>query len=476
MRFARPALVSRGNQSFHPALRNTHSVLLVALALCGCTSDSKRPEKLTGNVLYRERMMLPPGATVTVTLEDVSRADAPAVQLAQTVFQPQGGPPFPFSLEYDPARITAGARYAVRARIDNQGQLLFTTTEFVDPFGTDADKGVELLVRAAARPDARQTLSPGTFEGILPCADCAGVRHRLVVREGNVFFLRVEYLGQGEDRHFDDIGTWSISSDGGTLLLHGGREAVPRFEILSPDSLLQLDTEGRRIASQLPYELVRAVAPQSFEPRLRMRGMYSTMADAGFFTECLTRLRLPVEHEADIAAIERAYATARRTPGEEVLAAIEGRIAKRPPMEGDGVLDMLVVEHFDKFWPGETCGARQSQAELIGTYWKLVRLHEETIVVGPPQREPHLKLEPNNRLGGFGGCNRFMGTWQLEAQTLRFSGIAMTKMACLAGMEQEGAFLTALESMSTWKILGEHLEFYDAQGKLLARFEARSRE
>ncbi|HZL85692.1 MAG TPA: YbaY family lipoprotein, partial [Candidatus Krumholzibacteria bacterium] len=168
MRFARPALVSRGNQSFHPALRNTHSVLLVALALCGCTSDSKRPEKLTGNVLYRERMMLPPGATVTVTLEDVSRADAPAVQLAQTVFQPQGGPPFPFSLEYDPARITAGARYAVRARIDNQGQLLFTTTEFVDPFGTDADKGVELLVRAAARPDARQTLSPGTFEGILP--------------------------------------------------------------------------------------------------------------------------------------------------------------------------------------------------------------------------------------------------------------------------------------------------------------------
>ncbi len=470
-------------RKFHPpshaGLRITSAVLLVALAAWGCTPNSNRPaaQKIMGNVLYRERIMLPPEATITVTLEDVSRADAPSVRMAQTTLKPQGGPPFPFSLEYDPAQITAGARYCLRARIDAHGQLLFTSTDFVDPFGAAAGRVVDLLVRAAGRTDAtRQTLRTGTFAGTLPCADCAGIRHILALRENNVFFLRLEYLGQGADRLYDDIGTWSISSDGGTLVLHGGRESSPKFAILSPDSLRQLDVEGRHIDSPLPYELVRAVTTQPFEPRLRMRGMYRYQADAGFFAECLTGLRLPVAQEADNAAIERAYSEARRTPGEEVLAILEGRIVERPPMEGDGVLDMLVVEQFGKFWPGESCGPRHSRAELTNTYWKLVRLGEESIVVAPQQREPHLKLETNNRLGGFSGCNRFMGAWQLEGETLRFTGIATTRMACPAGMEQEAAFVRALESMSSWKIMGEHLEFFDTQGALLARFESRYME
>ena len=49
---------------------------------------------VTGSVRYRERIALPPGATVTERLQDVSRADAPAEVLTKRVVGvlTQGGP------------------------------------------------------------------------------------------------------------------------------------------------------------------------------------------------------------------------------------------------------------------------------------------------------------------------------------------------------------------------------------------------
>jgi hypothetical protein len=40
-------------------------------------------------------------------------------------------------------------------------------------------------------------------------------------------------------------------------------------------------------------------------------------------------------------------------------------------------------------------------------------------------------------------------------------------------METEQAFLAALAQVRSWKILGQHLEVFDASGNLLARFQAR---
>ncbi|MHC6802504.1 YbaY family lipoprotein, partial [Vibrio antiquarius] len=60
--------------------------LLFGAALVGCqTSQNTEMESaeasmktITGTVAYRERIALPPNAVVTVALEDVSLADAPA--------------------------------------------------------------------------------------------------------------------------------------------------------------------------------------------------------------------------------------------------------------------------------------------------------------------------------------------------------------------------------------------------------------
>ncbi len=81
---------------------------------------------ITGTVAYRERIALPPNAVVTVSLEDVSLADAPSKVLAKQTFETDGKQsPFAFELNYDSSEIQAKHTYSVRARIDVDGKLRF---------------------------------------------------------------------------------------------------------------------------------------------------------------------------------------------------------------------------------------------------------------------------------------------------------------------------------------------------------------
>jgi heat shock protein HslJ len=86
---------------------------------------------VNGQVTHRLRRALPPDARVSVRLEDVSRADAPALLLDEQSF-PTGGRqvPLPFELSYDPSDIHPRNRYALRAEIRSaDGRLLFATRQ-----------------------------------------------------------------------------------------------------------------------------------------------------------------------------------------------------------------------------------------------------------------------------------------------------------------------------------------------------------
>jgi uncharacterized lipoprotein YbaY/heat shock protein HslJ len=112
--------------------------------------------RVTGEVLYRERIALPPSAIVTVRLEDVSLADAPAVLIAEQRIEPMGkGPPYPFELAYDPAKIDERFSYAVRAEITDGDKLLFTTTERY-PVITQGNptSGIQVVVKSVAAAPA----------------------------------------------------------------------------------------------------------------------------------------------------------------------------------------------------------------------------------------------------------------------------------------------------------------------------------
>jgi Uncharacterized protein conserved in bacteria len=83
--------------------------------------------RLNGELILPQATVLPAQSAVLVMLVDVSRADAPSVELAR---QEQSGVtegPIPFVLEYDPAQLIPGHSYAISARISQQDKLLYLT-------------------------------------------------------------------------------------------------------------------------------------------------------------------------------------------------------------------------------------------------------------------------------------------------------------------------------------------------------------
>ncbi len=78
--------------------------LLASMALlAACQSTTPPSASLDGEVFYLQRIALPPNATLSVSLQDVSLADAPAVVLDEQSGPIKGQVPLPFHLSYDPA-------------------------------------------------------------------------------------------------------------------------------------------------------------------------------------------------------------------------------------------------------------------------------------------------------------------------------------------------------------------------------------
>lgn len=117
--------------------------ILAALSACQVT-DGSSPSvaaetpaahvTLNGIVTYRQRIALPQDARLKVVIADVSRADAPALVIAETEIQTAGKQvPISFTLDYDPAQIDPRGSYAVSARItDASGALLWINDQRFD--------------------------------------------------------------------------------------------------------------------------------------------------------------------------------------------------------------------------------------------------------------------------------------------------------------------------------------------------------
>ena len=110
------------------------TLLFAATLAAGCAGSGKRGAdtgpKITGTINYLQRVALPAGAQVNLRLEDVTRADAPAITIAAVTVASQGrNVPLPFELPYDSARIDANHMYAVRASLDFGDGRVWRTTQ-----------------------------------------------------------------------------------------------------------------------------------------------------------------------------------------------------------------------------------------------------------------------------------------------------------------------------------------------------------
>jgi heat shock protein HslJ len=106
-----------------------------------------------------------------------------------------------------------------------------------------------------------------------------------------------------------------------------------------------------------------------------------------------------------------------------------------------------------------------------GTYWKLTELNGTAVVPVERRPEAHVVFRSEGRMAGSDGCNRMFGSYTLDGESLRFSKMGGTLMACREPA-RDREFVAALEKVAKWRIEGPHLELRNAEDEILARFEA----
>lgn len=106
---------------------------------------------LTGEVFYLERIALPPNAKLLIQVVDASRADAPAITIAEKTLSAKSGKT-PFELKVDAKNLEARYRYLFQARITVDGQLWFINdTAFPVPVEGWSEPQQIRVVRANSR-------------------------------------------------------------------------------------------------------------------------------------------------------------------------------------------------------------------------------------------------------------------------------------------------------------------------------------
>ncbi len=114
-------------------------------------------------------------------------------------------------------------------------------------------------------------------------------------------------------------------------------------------------------------------------------------------------------------------------------------------------------------------------AALQDTYWKLDTFNSKVIKTAAKQKQVHLVLHAQeSKVSGFSGCNKFLGQYTVDANAseLKFSPLISTKMACTNQEFNENGFLSALSKATNYKVNGQQLNIFNADGKVLATFSA----
>jgi uncharacterized lipoprotein YbaY/heat shock protein HslJ len=189
-------------------MRSLVLFVVAAGSMIGAIGPAPAEEVLTGTASFRERMVLPPDAVFEAVLEEVSRADAPAVEIARTRIENPGQPPIAFAIRYESSAIDERMTYVVRSRIYVGDRLLFTSDTAHHVLTRGRPRDVAMMMRMIERrSEARQPgdVVTGMFVYMADAArltECRTRRSVPVAMEGDYLRLERAYLaarpGPGE--------------------------------------------------------------------------------------------------------------------------------------------------------------------------------------------------------------------------------------------------------------------------------------
>lgn len=132
-------------------IARTLALLALSLVALSCaSSDMEDDEMVTvaGTISYLERMALGPEAVAHVRIVDLDLVDKPGYLVAQKAIHTPGQVPIEFELTYWLKSVESGHTYALQARIEEGGKVLFSTSEDVK-FDVKQPARQELVLKRA---------------------------------------------------------------------------------------------------------------------------------------------------------------------------------------------------------------------------------------------------------------------------------------------------------------------------------------
>ncbi len=104
----------------------------------------------------------------------------------------------------------------------------------------------------------------GTYQGVIPCADCEGIKTSVTLAADGRFLRAMTYLGKEENARLDS-GTFSWDPSGSVITLQPD-QGEPQLYQVGENILFHLDRDGNRITGDLAdkYQLMK----NKSDPRL----------------------------------------------------------------------------------------------------------------------------------------------------------------------------------------------------------------
>lgn len=106
---------------------------------------------------------------------------------------------------------------------------------------------------------------------------------------------------------------------------------------------------------------------------------------------------------------------------------------------------------------------------LVGR-WRVVELNGKLLEAGV--KAPYVEFLPEGRVAGFGGCNRFGGSYKRNRDQLEIGALAATKMACVGrGMGVEDRFFARFAGKLRLQLKDQKLELRDDKNVIVLRLQ-----
>ncbi len=105
---------------------------------------------------------------------------------------------------------------------------------------------------------------------------------------------------------------------------------------------------------------------------------------------------------------------------------------------------------------------------LTGTLWTLNAVDGEPIpeeITITAIFDPEVEDQPG-RVAGSAGCNDYAAVYRLDGDNLQIETPAATRKFCETGMDEEAAFLAAIEGQHTFEIIGDTMDLVTDAGTL----------